>query len=49
MPYNSMMYQKSQSVQLTLFLPTYFDLVINDRRWELKYPHQIFFGKRTAI
>ena len=37
------MYWKIQYVQLTLFPPTYFDLVIAYGVWEWNYPHYIFF------
>ena len=33
MAYNSI-FQEAQQVQLTLFTPTYFDLVIADGDWE---------------
>ena len=31
------MYQRAQKVELTLFTPTYFDLVIADEGWKRNY------------
>ena len=43
------MSQKAQQVQLTLFPPTYFDMVMADGRWERNYPHLYFFPNRKVL
>ena len=49
MVYNCIrMYQKAQSVQLTLFTPSYFDIVIADNGWEWNYPHHTFFWTQNC-